>query len=149
MRDLLFEIGTEEIPAGFLESALAQLETRFTTKAAEQKIDHGTIKVMGTPRRLALIVKDVADKQRDIVEELLGPSKKAGLDENGNYTKAAQGFARSKGAEVEELQTVETAKGEYLMLSREVAGKATSLLLPDLLHSLILEHTFPKSMRWG
>lgn len=76
MRDLLFEIGTEEIPAGFLAAALQQLETRFTQKAAELKIGHGAIKVMGTPRRLALLVSGVADKQEDIREELLGPSKR-------------------------------------------------------------------------
>jgi glycyl-tRNA synthetase beta chain len=149
MRDLLFEIGTEEIPAGFLEPALAQLETRFCRKAAELKIDHGAVRVMGTPRRLALIVRDVVDKQQDILEELLGPSKKAAFDASGRMTRAAEGFARSKGAEVSQLKVVETPKGEYLMLVREVKGDATMHLLPELLQSLILELSFPKSMRWG
>jgi glycyl-tRNA synthetase beta chain len=149
MRDLLFEIGTEEIPAGFLEPALAQLETRFCRKAAELKIDHGAVRVMGTPRRLALIVRDVVDKQQDILEELLGPSKKAAFDASGRTTRAAEGFARSKGAEVSQLKVVETPKGEYLMLVREVKGDATMHLLPELLQSLILELSFPKSMRWG
>ncbi|MGB3224598.1 MAG: glycine--tRNA ligase subunit beta [Desulforhopalus sp.] len=149
MRDLLFEIGTEEIPAGFLEPALLQLKTLFTKKASELKIAHGVVSVMGTPRRLALIVSDVAEKQKDILEELLGPSKSAAFDEEGKATKAAIGFARSKGADVSELKIVDTPKGEYLMLVREVKGDDTLHLLPDLLQSLILELTFPKSMRWG
>lgn len=149
MRDLLFEIGTEEIPAGFLEPALAQLETRFARKAAELKIGHGAISVMGTPRRLALIVRDVVEKQEDVREELLGPSKKAAFDAEGQMTKAAVGFARSKGADVNELQVVETPKGDYLMLVREVKGDDTVHLLPNLLQSLLLDLSFPKSMRWG
>ncbi len=149
MRDLLFEIGTEEIPAGFLTPALGQLETRFTRKAAELKIEHGALRVMGTPRRLTLIVNDVAEKQQDIREELLGPSKKAAFDADGQMTKAAVGFARSKGVEVDALKVVETPKGDYLVLVREVRGDATQHLLPELLLSLILELSFPKSMRWG
>jgi glycyl-tRNA synthetase beta chain len=149
MRDLLFEIGTEEIPAGFLDPALTQLETRFARKAAELNIGHGTISVMGTPRRLGLIVRDVVEKQKDIREELLGPSQKAAFDADGKMTRAAVGFARSKGADVNELKVVETAKGDYLMLVREVKGDDTMHLLPELLQSLILDLSFPKSMRWG
>lgn len=149
MRDLLFEIGTEEIPAGFLGPALGQLKTRFANKAAELKIGHGAIEVMGTPRRLALIVRDVVEKQEDVKEELLGPSKKAGFDAEGQMTKAAAGFARSKGADVSDLKVVETPKGEYLMLVREVKGDDTIHLLPNLLQSLILNLSFAKSMRWG
>ncbi len=149
MRDLLFEIGTEEIPAGYLEPAFSQLKTQFLQKAAEINIDHGSISVMGTPRRLALIVRDVVEKQKDIKEELLGPSKMAAFDADGKMTKAAIGFARSKGADVSDLKVVETPKGEYLMLVREVKGQDTLQLLPDLLHSLIFELSFPKSMRWG
>jgi glycyl-tRNA synthetase beta chain len=77
MRDLLFEIGMEEIPAGFLQPALVQLQDRFTAKAAELKFGHGSVKVMGTPRRLALIVNDVEEKQKDTLEELLGPATAA------------------------------------------------------------------------
>ena len=149
MRDLLFEIGTEEIPAGYLDPALTQLETLFAKKAAELKIGHGAIQVMGTPRRLALIVRDLIDRQNDSREELLGPSKQAGFAANGEMTKAAVGFAKSKGADVSALQVVATAKGDYLMLVREVQGVATMQLLPELLQSLIQGLSFPKSMRWG
>ncbi len=149
MRDLLFEIGTEEIPAGYLDPALAQLETLFQRKATELKIGYGAIRVVGTPRRLALIVRDVVERQEDSREELLGPSKKAAFDAEGKMTKAAIGFARSKGAEVSALQVVDTPKGDYLMLVREVHGEDTMRLLPELLQSLILALSFPKSMRWG
>ena len=149
MRDLLFEIGTEEIPAGYLDPALTQLETLFAQKTAELKIGHGEIQVMGTPRRLALIVRDLVARQEDAREELLGPSKKAAFDAEGKMTKAAVGFARSKGADVSALQVVATAKGDYLMLVREVQGRMTMQLLPELLQSLIQGLSFPKSMRWG
>jgi glycyl-tRNA synthetase beta chain len=149
MRDLLFEIGMEEIPASFLEPALAQLQNRFTEKVKELKVGCGTVTVMGTPRRLTLMAQDVADKQEDITEQLLGPSKSAGFDDNGKATRAAEGFAKSKGAEVADLQVVSTAKGEYLMVVRQQKGVATATLLPELLHGLIIDLSFPKSMRWG
>jgi len=149
MNNLLFEIGTEELPAGFVQPALNQLHKDFIVKAAELELDHGAITVMGTPRRLALLVTGLSDKQADRKEELLGPSKQAGFDENGNPTKAALGFARSKGSEVSNLKVVDTDKGEYLMLTRELEGKQTTQLLPQLLGSLILELSFAKSMRWG
>jgi len=149
MRDLLFEIGMEEIPASFLAPALAQLQTKFGERAAERKIAFASIQVMGTPRRLSLIVKGVAEKQEDIREELLGPSKSAGFDAHGQATKAAIGFAQSKGAGIEDLQVVTTAKGEYLMIIRQQKGVATAVLLPELLQGLLLDLSFPKSMRWG
>jgi glycyl-tRNA synthetase beta chain len=149
MRDLLFEIGMEEIPASFLEPALAQLQSRFSEKASELKIGFGALTTMGTPRRLTLIVKDVAEKQDDISEELLGPSKSAGFGIDGKATKAAEGFAKSKGADVADLHVVSTPKGEYLMLMRQQKGMATAALLPEILHGLLLDLSFPKSMRWG
>ncbi len=149
MRDLLFEIGTEEIPASFLKPALAQLRDKFILKASELKIHHGPVKIMGTPRRLALIVSDIAEKQEDIKEELLGPSKKASFDSEEKPTRAAEGFARSKGVQVGDLKIVDTPKGEYLMLTREIKGQETGVLLPKILQELILELSFAKSMKWG
>lgn len=149
MRDLLFEIGTEEIPAGYLDPALDQMRTAFTAKAKEMKIPHQDLRIVGTPRRLVLIAEGVAEKQEDIREELLGPSKKAAYDSDGKITRAAEGFARSKGVEVSELKVVDTPKGEYLMLEREVKGKETAQLLPEMLQDLIQTLSFPKSMRWG
>jgi len=149
MSNLLFEIGTEELPAGFIQPALEQLNNNFKNTAKALRIHHGSIYLCATPRRLALIVENLADKQGDVREELVGPSVKAGLDTEGQYTKAAVGFAKSKGAEPADLKIIETAKGEYLALTREVQGQQVSSLLPDLLGKLILDLSFAKSMRWG
>jgi len=149
MADLLFEIGTEELPAGFILPALEQFHQNFIKKASGLQLAYGQVRVLGTPRRLALLVQDLDARQADRREELMGPSAKAGLDDKGGFTKAAEGFARSKGAETKDLQVVETVKGKYLLLVREVAGVATSELLPDLLRELLAEFSFPKSMKWG
>ncbi len=149
MSTLLFEIGTEEIPAGFLKPALQQFKDNFIKKAQESALAYGLVRSMGTPRRLVLLVEGLADKQADVREEIMGPSAKAGLDAEGKPTKAAQGFARSKGADVSDLKVVPTEKGEYLVLVREVLGKATADLLPEILKQLIMDFSFPKSMKWG
>ena len=99
MADLLFEIGTEELPAGFLLPALEQFQQNFIRKATELQLGFGQVKVVGTPRRLALMVQNLGERQPDRREELMGPSAKAGLDADGGFSKAAQGFARSKGAQ--------------------------------------------------
>ncbi len=149
MRDLLFEIGTEELPAGALAPALSQLAELFGRKAAALKLGHGPISLFATPRRLALQVAALVERQEDQREELLGPSRQAGIAADGSFTRAAEGFARSKGVTVDALQLVPTAKGEYLMLLRELPGRPTSELLVELLPGLISELSFAKSMRWG
>lgn len=149
MNDLLFEIGTEEIPAGFLNPAAEQLQMLFERKANNLKLPFHSAKTFCTPRRLALHVCNLADRQEDSLQTSLGPSRKAAYDSDGKPTKAAEGFARSKGVSVTDLSLVETAKGEYLQLTREVIGESSSALLPDLLKELISELSFAKSMRWG
>ena len=149
MSDLLFEIGTEEIPAGFLNGAAVQLESLFVQKVEKLELSFEEIKTYCTPRRLALQVTELADRQKDRQEELLGPSKKAAFDAEGNPTKAAAGFARSKGVTVQDLQLVDTPRGKYLQLIRDREGKPTDSLLPTILQEIVLELSFPKSMRWG
>lgn len=149
MGDLLFEIGTEELPAGFVRPATADLERLFTSKMKGLGLAFAEIRQFGTPRRIALVVTSIADQQEDKEEVLLGPSKKAAYDNDGNPTRAAQGFARSKGVSVEDLELVDTAKGEYLQLTRTVVGRKTNELLPVVLKEMILELPFAKSMKWG
>lgn len=149
MTNLLFEIGTEEIPAGYIEPALVQIESNFADKMKELNISFGTISTLATPRRLAMIVNNLAERQEDIRQEILGPSVQAGFDAEGKPTKAAEGFARSKGASPEDLQIVDTDKGQYLMLVREQNGALVDDLLPEILTKLIVSLSFPKSMRWG
>lgn len=149
MSELLFEIGTEEIPAGYIQPALETMATEAAKKLQALNLTFGTIQTYGTPRRLTLVVEDLQDKQEDCRLEHVGPSKKAGFDASGQLTKAAIGFARSKGLAPEQLQVVATAKGEYLLAVEHVKGQATAALLPDLLTSIMRELVFPKSMRWA
>jgi len=149
MSDLLFEIGTEELPAGFVNPAARQLQNLFVAKAEKLKLSFTKVTTFCTPRRLALIVHDLADQQEDRSETLLGPSQKAAFDADGKPTKAAEGFARSKGARVDDLTLVDTEKGQYLQLVREIKGEPTTALLPAILQELLLELSFSKSMKWG
>ena len=149
MKDLIFEIGTEEIPAGFLGPAADQFEQLFTEKASALNLAFSSVQKFSTPRRLALLVRELAERQEDSTEVLLGPSKQAAFDPDGNPTKAAEGFARSKGVAVDDLEIVQTDKGEYLQLVRHVEGTDTDALLPAVLQEIILELSFQKSMRWG
>jgi glycyl-tRNA synthetase beta chain len=149
MSELLFEIGTEEIPAGYIQPALDALAADAAKKLRSLELTFDSIRTFGTPRRLTLTVYGLQSRQADRRQEHIGPSKKAGFDADGKLTKAAVGFARSRGFEPEQIQIVTTAKGDYLMVVEDVKGQETSALLPSLLESLIRELVFPKSMRWA
>ncbi|MCI5221186.1 MAG: glycine--tRNA ligase subunit beta, partial [Candidatus Electrothrix sp. AR4] len=149
MTQLLFEIGTEEIPAGYIKPALSFMEQASQAKFKALGLSFGRVSSVGTPRRLTLAVDDLQERQEDRRQEHIGPAKKAAFDADGNPTKAALGFARSRGAAVEDLQIVATKKGEYLMAVEEVKGRATGDLLPDLLDDLLRSIPFPKSMHWA
>ncbi|MCL2790444.1 MAG: glycine--tRNA ligase subunit beta [Desulfobulbus sp.] len=149
MSELLFEIGIEEIPAGYIQPALDTLAAEAGRKLRGLELAFGSIRSFGTPRRLTLAITGLQSRQADRRQEHIGPSKQAGFDANGNLTKAAEGFARSRGLEPGQLQVVTTPKGEYLMAVEDVKGQETAVLLPVLLESLIRELVFPKSMRWA
>ena len=117
--ELLFEIGSEEIPGGFIGPALKNIQKTMVEKLTELELQYESIQTAATPRRLAICVNGLVSQQPDRKEELLGPAKKAAFDQENKPTKAAAGFARSKGAEVEDLQVVNTSKGEYVMLVRQ------------------------------
>jgi glycyl-tRNA synthetase beta chain len=147
--ELFLEIGSEEIPAGFIVPALESMEKSLANKMTEQNLSYETIHTAATPRRLTICVKGLVSQQPDREEEFLGPAKNAAFDADNKPTKAAEGFARSKGAEVDDLKIVKTPKGEYVMLVRQSRGKKTESLLPKILQDLIEAIPFPKSMRWG
>jgi glycyl-tRNA synthetase beta chain len=147
--ELLFEIGTEEIPAGFLSKAVGDMEDIIRKSLTEKMIPFSGIKCMATPRRLVLYIAEVAQKQEDQTTEKMGPAKKAAFDEQGNPTKAALGFAKGQGLEVSQLETIVTEKGEYLGARKTVAGKPTATLLPEILTTFLLAIPFRKSMRWA
>ena len=144
-KDLLFEIGAEEIPAGFLPNIIKQLGELATAALAERHIPHGSVKVYATPRRVALLINDVAERGEDVHETHKGPSVSIAYDADGNATKAAIGFARGKGLDVSELKVVDG----YIFADTTTAGLDTKEVLSEVLPSLITGLSFPKSMRWG
>jgi len=147
--DFLLEIGTEEIPASYIQPALDAMATMMSKFLSDKRVGHGTIRTMATPRRLVWVVKDVVEKQEAQTVEITGPPKDAAFDQAGNPTQAAVGFAKSQGVSPEELQIKETRRGEYVVVSRHESGLSTVELLGGVLANLIADIPFPKSMRWG
>ena len=148
-KELLLEIGTEEIPAGFIPKALEEMALLIRRELRTNRIIHGEVKTLGTPRRLVLLVEDVAEKQEDVEREKLGPPVQMAFDGKGRPTKAAMGFAKGQGLRVEDLVTVKVEKGEYLCAVKKEEGKTSSVLLAEILPRLIGSISFPKSMRWS
>ncbi|GFO63027.1 glycine--tRNA ligase subunit beta [Geomonas paludis] len=148
-KDLFLEIGCEEIPAGFVPKAMADMEALMKRELETARIEFGEIVTLGTPRRLVLAVKGMAERQPDAELTAMGPAKSAAYDADGNPTKAAQGFARGQGVEVADLKVVITPKGEYLAAVKSEIGRDTAELLPEMLPRLIGNIPFKKSMRWA
>lgn len=148
-KELLFEIGTEEIPAAFLTKALIDIEEIVRKTLGEKRIPFSGIQVLATPRRLCLYIAELAEKQEDQTIEKLGPAKKAAFDDKGNPSKAALGFAKGQGLEISQLATITTEKGEYLAARKTITGEPTAVLLPEILTKLITSIPFRKSMRWA
>ena len=149
MRDLLLEIGLEEVPAKFMPPALAELKQMAETQLTEQRIGYDEVITYGTPRRIALVVKNIADKQQDLEEEAKGPAVKAAYDADGNPTKAALGFVRGQGVDVADLYQKELNGGLYVFATKRAVGVPTAEVLPTLLPQLVCGIHFPKPMRWG
>jgi len=149
MKELLLEIGTEEIPAGFIPQALMDLESLAKKELEASRIEFNGIKTLGTPRRLVLVIESVSEKQRDEETKKIGPSKQSAFDEKGNPTKAAIGFAKSQSVPVESLTMIQTEKGEYVCAVKKEPGRPTSEILSSLLPKWILSIPFQKSMRWA
>ncbi len=148
-KELLLEIGTEEIPAAFFPKALTEMKEIAERELADNRITHGKVRAMGTPRRLFLAIADVAEAQEDQVTEKLGPARRACFDEAGNPTTAASGFARGQGIDVSELEVVVTPKGEYVCARKKILGQPTETLLSSILARLVAAIPFRKSMRWA
>jgi glycyl-tRNA synthetase beta chain len=149
--DLLFEIGCEEIPAKMLSRALADLPGAVKAKLDAARLEHRSIKALGTPRRLAVIVKGLAERQPDLREEVVGPPVSAAFAPDGSLTKAGQGFAAKNGVDASQISKKEVAgkKGLYSVAARHVVGGETRALLPELLRELAAGIPWPKAQRWG
>ncbi len=148
-KDLLLEIGTEEIPARFIPAALAGIRDSAGRLLKENRINFREMAVYGTPRRLILIASEIQDIQDDIVVGVSGPPKSAAYSNDGIQTKAALGFAKSQGLDISQLKIKQTDKGEYLFAEKHEKGKPVKDVLPSLLKNLLSSIVFPKSMRWN
>lgn len=148
--ELLLEIGTEEIPSGYLEDGLKALRQLAESYLKENRIGMaGELNTYGTPQRLILIGKGIAEKQEDVIQGISGPPKKVAYDAQGHPTKAALGFAEKQGVSIDDLQILETPKGEYLYVKRKIPGRPTIEVLAELFPRLIADIPWPKAMRWG
>lgn len=146
---LLFEVGVEELPSRFVESTLEQIKSNLTKLFKENRINFNDIKTYGTPRRLTFVVEGISDKQSDLEEEVKGPSKKIAIDAEGNFTKPALGFMKSKGLKEEDVVFKTVGKDEYIFGTIRQAGCDTSQVLKTILPEAVKSVVFPKAMRWG
>lgn len=146
--DFLLEIGLEEMPARFIPNASAQLEDKVRQFLEQHRIPYESLQSFSTPRRLALIVTNMASKQEDLKEELRGPAKRIAVDDEGNWSKAAIGFARGKGLTAEDLYMQEVNGEQFVFVRKHEVGKDTIEILPEL-STVISSMSFPKNMRWG
>ena len=146
---LLFEIGTEELPAGEIDTAVETLARHLIRACADARLSHGEVQTFATPRRLAVRIHDIAAVGEASEETALGPAVKAAFDAEGRPTKAAEGFARGKGIAVEELLRVVTPKGEYIGAVVREEGKPAAEVITAALHSVFAAFAWKRSMRWG
>lgn len=146
---LLFEVGTEELPPSEMPVVLPALIGNVRQALEEARLGFETARHFATPRRLAVLVEGLAERQMPRATTVTGPPKKAAYDAQGRPTKAAEGFARSQGVSLDQLVTIATERGEYLAVERRESGRAAAEVLPELLEHLIASLPFAKQMRWG
>lgn len=147
-RDFLLEIGVEEMPARFIPDAMTQLKEKIRQFLQVHRVSYENLEIYSTPRRLAVYVQNLAEKQEDLDEELRGPAIRIAKDADGNWSKAAVGFAKGKGKTVEDLYIKEVNGEEFVFVKRHEEGLNTREILPQL-ETIIASMTFPKNMRWG
>lgn len=147
-KDVLFEIGLEELPARFIDDAESQLKFKTEKWLTELRIPYDKITSFSTPRRLAVLIENVAEFQTTIEEEVKGPALKIAKDEDGNWTKAAIGFTKGQGKSVDDIYTKELNGTDYIYVKKHIVGKPVAELLPEF-HTIITSISFGKNMRWG
>jgi glycyl-tRNA synthetase beta chain len=149
MNDLLLEIGSEEIPAGYIQPALDSMVSGLRQRLEKARLQHGKVHSHGTPRRLSVIVEQLAEKQESITTEVVGPPESVAFDDGGQPTMAARKFAEKVSLAVDQLAVKETPKGRYLCAEISERGEAAADLLAEILPAVILATPFPKKMRWA
>jgi glycyl-tRNA synthetase beta chain len=148
-RDLLLEIGVEELPASFVAAAVGALPGLLAARLGDLRLTHGEVKAVGTPRRLAVWALGVAERQPDLEEEALGPPARVAFDAAQKPTRAAEAFAAKVGVPASALYVKETPKGAYVAAQRKESGAPALTLLGPALERVCAEITFKKSMRWS
>jgi len=149
MKPLLIELGTEEIPAGYIRPALEGFAALLLQELDQNRIEHGELRMFATPRRMALTVEAVAARQSALVTEVLGPPERIGWDADGKPTVAAAKFAEKIGISLNRITVKDTPKGRYLCAKKVERGLATKTLLARNIPRLILAIPFPKTMKWA
>ncbi|CAM3809570.1 glycine--tRNA ligase subunit beta [Mesobacillus zeae] len=147
-RNLLLEVGLEEMPARFIDNSIRQLGEKMTGWLDKKNISYGKVQLFSSPRRLAVLVSDVAERQEDSHEEAKGPAKKIAVTPDGQWSKAAEGFTRGQGMTVEDIFFKEINGVEYAHVKKFIEGQETFSLLAEI-KGLITSLNFPKNMRWG
>ena len=148
MANFLLEVGTEELPADFVSSAIAQWQTKIPASLSAQFLSPVTLEYYGTPRRLAVLIKDIPERQADREEEIKGPPVRAAF-KDGQPTKAAEGFARKQGVSLDDLEIRDTDKGEFVFIQKQIAGRQTKEILQELCPQWITGLEGKRFMRWG
>ena len=146
--DFLFEIGLEELPSRYVDEAESNLKKLTENELKDERINFSEVESFSTPRRIAIIVKDISEKQEDLDKKSVGPSVDIAF-KGGELTKAGEGFVKSQGAEKEDIKIVENEKGKYISVEKFVKGKETKEILPEILSNIIRKIEFEKSMKWG
>ncbi len=147
--DLLFEIGTEELPAGYIPPALRRYEEVLTENLEAARLEFSGVSSYGTPRRLVFVVRGLPAGQADHTLEVTGPRVEAAYDKDGSPTKALLGFARAQGVDIKDIRRVKSKKGEVVAAVKTIRGEKTASLLPAILEKTMATEVFPKRMRWG
>ena len=148
MATFLLEVGTEELPAGFLDTAFAQWRSRIPADLAEADLTPDAVRIYGTPRRLVLLLEGLPERQSDRTEEVKGPPAQAAF-KGGKPTKAAEGFARSRGATVDALEVRDTDKGAFVFVTQKIVGRDAAEVLQALIPDWVLGLEGKRFMRWG
>ncbi len=148
-QDFLFEIGVEEIPAGFIDKAMKKLESWFKEQLKQHKLAYETMRLYSTPRRFAILIEQLQIMQDDEVMERIGPAERIAYDTEGNISKAGQGFLRGAGATENDIYIKETDKGRYIGVRIEKKGQPAKDILKEVCSGVLHEFNFPKSMRWN
>ena len=146
--DFLFEIGLEELPSRYVDEAESNLKKLTENELKDERINFSEVESFSTPRRIAIIVKDISEKQEDLDKKSVGPSVDIAF-KGGELTKAGEGFVKSQGAEKEDIKIIENEKGKYISVEKFVKGKETKEILPEILSNIVKKIEFEKSMKWG